>query len=245
MKPNPEINPADLARMELFQDVPETLLPEVAARARVRLLPKDTTIFVQGSPASHCHALIDGRVRISQSDENGTQLVVRFIGPGEMFGTVALFTDRKYPVDATAVVDCVELSWTETALHELMAQCPPIAVNMVKILGVRIREVQDRLREMATQRVERRIAHALLRLAAKSGLAAENGKTIDFPLTRKDVADLCGATLSTASRVLTGWEKAGYIQSKRQRVTLRDLEALQAIAEDRGENGLKAERAKN
>lgn len=224
--------PEALAGMELFLGLLPSALAEVMACARVRHRAKHTTVFVQGEAAERCHALIKGRVRITQSDADGAQMVVRFIGPGEMFGTVALFTDREYPAEAMTVVDSIEISWPEAALLDLIGRHPQIALNIVKIVGARLREVQERLRELATQRVERRIAHVLLRLAAQAGQAAGDGTTIDFPLTRKDVAEMCGTTLHTASRVLTAWEKAELITTSRQRVTIRKLAEIRRRAED-------------
>ena len=202
------------------------------ACARVRRLAKDSIVFGQGQTAERCHALIDGRVRITQSDEDGAQLVVRFIGAREMFGTVALFTDRRYPAEAVTVVDSTEISWTEAALRKLIGLYPQIAINIVEIVGMRLKEVQERLRELATQRVERRIARVLLRLAHQVSRASDDGTTIDFPLTRRDVAEMCGTTLHTVSRTLTAWEKAGVIASRRQRVTIRKLADMQRMAED-------------
>jgi CRP-like cAMP-binding protein len=226
------LTPETLAGMGLFLGLPSPALAEVMACARVRHLPKDTTVFVQGEAAKRCHALIEGHARIAQSDDDGAQLVVRFIGPGEMFGTVALFTDGKYPAEAVAVVDSIEISWTEAALYDLIGRHPQIALNIVKIIGTRLREVQERLRELATQRVASRIARVLLRLAAQGGHAGSDGTTIDVPLTRKDVAEMCGATLHTASRLLTAWEKAGLITTRHQRVTIRKFAGIRRIAED-------------
>lgn len=215
----------------MFVGLQPLALAQVVARAHVRHLPEDTIIFVQGETAKRCHALIEGRVRIVQSGEDGAQLVVRFIGPGEMFGTVALFTDRRYPAEAATVVNSLEITWTEAALLDLIGRHPRIALNIVKIIGARIKEVQERLRELATQRVEQRIAH-VLRLARQAGHANADGTTIDFPLTRRDVAEMCGATLHTASRVMTSWEKAGLLATRRQRATIRNLTEIRRIAED-------------
>jgi CRP/FNR family transcriptional regulator, nitrogen oxide reductase regulator len=221
-----------LAGMEMFLGLPPSALAEVMACARLRHLPKDTTVFLQGGAAKYCHALIQGRVRITQSDQEGTQFVVRFIGPAEMFGTVALFTDRKYPAEAVTVIDSIEISWTEAALRDLIGRHPRIALNIVTIVGARLREVQDRLRELATQRAECRIARVLLRLAAQAARGASDEATIDFPLTRKDVAEMCGATLYTVSRIMTAWERAELITTKRQRVTVRELAKIRRIAGD-------------
>src|SRR5690348_613733 len=98
-----------LARMELFEGLSPEALAEVAACARVRRLGRDTVVFSQGDIAAACHVLLEGRVRITQSDEEGAELLVRFIGPGEMFGTVALFTDRRYPAEAVTATDSVAI----------------------------------------------------------------------------------------------------------------------------------------
>lgn len=226
--------PAVLAGMELFQGLSPTALAEVRSRAQIRHLAKDTVVFAQNAATAHCHALVDGRVRITQLDGNGAPLVVRFIGPGEMFGAVALFTDGRYPAEAATVVESIEIRWTEADLRDLIERHPRIALNIIRILGGRIREVQERLREVATQRVECRIANALLRLADRAGQSTGGGMTIAFPLTRRDLADMCGATLHTVSRVLTGWEKADLLVTKRQRITIRQPDAILRIASGLG-----------
>ncbi len=226
------LSPESLSAMELFAGLPREALTEVAGCARLRRLAKDTVVFTQGAPARHCHALTEGRVRIAQSDENGAQLIVRFIGRGEMFGTVALFTDGRYPAEAKAVTDSIEVSWTEPVLLDLIRRHPQIALNIIKVLGGRVRDVQERLREVATQRVEGRIANVLLHLADRAGQPAGDGTTIGFPLTRRDVAEMCGSTLHTVSRILTAWEKAELIATKRQRITIRRRDAIRRIAEN-------------
>jgi CRP-like cAMP-binding protein len=85
---------------------------------------------------------------------------------------------------------------------------------------------------VATERVERRIAHALLRLVRQAGRRVEAGVEIDFPLSRQDVAEMTGTTLHTVSRTLSAWESQGIVESGRQQVVIRKPHALVAIAED-------------
>lgn len=223
--------PDRLASSELFAGLPPIALADAVATARVRHLDKDVTIFVQGTPTERAHILLEGRIRIVQTDSDGAQLIVRFIGPGETFGTVGLFTDHLYPAHAVTVTECTEISWTEANLIELIAHYPGIALNLIKIIGARLQEAQNRLRELATQRVERRIAHALTRLATQAGQSDEHGTAIDFPLSRKDLAEMCGATLHTVSRTLTAWEKAGIVTTHQQRITIRDIDEIRRRAD--------------
>lgn len=212
--------------------LPDPVLEAVAAAARPRRVARATRIFNQGDENVRAHVVIEGGVRISQTGSDGAQVVVRFISPGEMFGTVALFTDSNYPADATALADTLEASWSEVELLDLMTRYPQIAINAIRIIGRRLQEVQNRMRELATQSAERRVAHALLRLVRQSGRSTTAGTTINFSLRRKDVADVAGTTLYTASRILTGWEKAGLVVSQQHRLTIRNPSELLRIAED-------------
>jgi len=223
-----------LESLELFEGLSPAALGDVLESARVRRLRRDTRVFSQGDADARAHALISGGVRIAQSGSDGAQIVMRFIAPGEMFGTVALFTDGRYPADAVTLLDSVEASWSEADLFDLMGRHPRIAVNVIRVIGRRLQEVQDRLREVSTQRVERRVARAVLRLLrqAGQGLNPESGVTIAFPLRRKDVADVAGTTLHTASRILTAWEKAGLLASHNRRLTVRQPSEILRIAED-------------
>lgn len=220
-----------LAAMELFAGLSTEALDEVMAHARLRYLAKDTRIFDQGDPAERAHALIEGAVRISQSGPDGEEVLIRLIGPGEMFGTAALFTDREYPADATTIIGSLEISWSETELFHLMERYAPIAVNVIGILGKRLKEAQERMRELSTQRAEQRVAHSILRLIHQAGRSTAAGTAIEFPLRRKDIADISGTTLHTASRILTTWEEAGLLVSDKQRLTVCRPGEIQKIAD--------------
>lgn len=229
--PNPVV-PQDLADSDLFRDVSEQGRADAVCCASIRHWPKGATIFEQGQPCERAHAVLSGRVRIAQGDADGGQLLVRFIGPGETYGTVGLFSGRRYPAQATAAVDCVEINWTEAALRGLIERHPQIGINILKVAAERLRDVENRLRESNTERVERRIARTVLRLAANGGRDDSDSAQIDFPLSRKDIADMCGATVHTVSRTLTQWEKQGWITTNQQRLSLLNQDQIRRLAED-------------
>ena len=225
-------DPGVVASMGLFGGLDREALADVVRRARTRRVAKGTCIFSQVDEALTCYALIDGRIKIIQSGPGGEHLVVRFINPGEMFGTLAVYAGGGYPADAEAVTDCVEISWPSTVMTELMLHHPQIGLNMIKIIGRRLREVQNRLREAASERVERRIARALIRLLQHGGRRTDAGVEIDFPLSRQDLAEMTGTTLHTVSRTLSAWEERGLVELGRQHVVIRQPHAVTAIAED-------------
>lgn len=232
MKANPHLSLQDLSSLELFDGLSAPVLDEVIALTRCRSLARDIRIFNQGDNQVRAHLLIEGSVRISQSGSDGGQIVVRFIGPGEMFGAVALFTDGKYPADADTLTEATEISWSEADLLRLMSTHSQIAINALKIVGKRIQEAQNRLRELSTQPVERRIAHALIRLSRQAGRSTPDGVKIGFPLRRKDIADICGTTLFSVSRVLTSWEKAGWLVTRDQHLTIAEPSEIQRVGDN-------------
>jgi CRP-like cAMP-binding protein len=116
-------------------------------------------------------------------------------------------------------------------MRELMGKHPQIALNAVAVLGFRYQETQARLREVSTETVERRIAHALLRLARQAGRRTAEGTEICFPLSRQDIAELAGTTLHTVSRTLSAWEKDGIVSSAHRHVVICLPDALAAVNE--------------
>lgn len=221
-----------LDRLELFRSLPDDGLESVRAAMRVERVPKDAVICEQGERVDRACALAAGSVRIEQTGSDGGRTIVRFIRPSEMFGTLPLFTGQRCPADAIAAEASTVLTWSERSLLDLMARYPAIARNVIQVLGTRMAQLQERVRELTTQHVEQRIAHAVLRLTEQSGREAQGGGIeIDLPLRRKDLAEFAGTTLHTASRTVSAWEKAGLLASGGQRLVIHDLAAIRRLAE--------------
>lgn len=135
------IDGAMLARAPLFAGVPAAGLNDVASAAHsVRCTPGET-LFGQDDPADAFFVLITGRVKIAQVTVEGHQVVLRYIGPGEVFGAVPLFTNTGYPAASIAVTDSMTLRWDRGTTHRLLQQYPPIVSNALTIVGRRLHEL--------------------------------------------------------------------------------------------------------
>ncbi|MDR5694649.1 MAG: Crp/Fnr family transcriptional regulator [Armatimonadota bacterium] len=238
--PTAGIPPHDLSIIQgipLFSGLSLPELEEIVHRAQTRRFPKGEFLFHQGDPARFLYILLRGRVRLTQTTPEGQEVLLRFVRDGEMFGGIAALGDATYPVSAQAVDECTTLCWDGETMSRLMESFPRLAVNALHLLADRVQELQDRLREMATERVEQRIARALLRLLRQSGRKVEEGVLIDLPLSRQDLAEMAGTTIYTASRILARWEQRGLIESRRARILIRFPHGLVAIAEDLSSGG--------
>lgn len=224
------LDPVILNNIELFSGLDMTALSDVVRSGKSLWRQRGAVIFREGQVAEACHVLIAGRVRISRSGDERGRVVIRFVGPGEMFGALGVFHGGRYPADALAVEDCVELQWSAAAMTTLMKRYPQIALNALDIVGRRLGELQERLGEAMAERVEQRIARALTRLTRQAGSPVEAGTEIGFPLSRKDLAALTGTRHFTVSRILSDWEERGIVASHRKRIVVLDSARLEAIA---------------
>jgi CRP-like cAMP-binding protein len=222
-----------IAKLPLFADLQAGDLDELLQEARSVRYPKSTHVFEQGGEAVSFFVLLHGHIRAEKSTPDGEKIVVRYVSPGEVFGVAEAIGLKHYPATATAVVDSVALAWPSRAWPRLVASHPRLAMNALQTVGSRLQEAHMRVIEMSTEEVERRVAHALLRLAKQAGRKVDEGVEIDFPISRQDVAEMTGTTLHTVSRILSAWEEQGLTVSGRQRIVVRSPHKLLGIAEGR------------
>ena len=221
-----------LASSPLFAGLDREALAAVFAVARERAVEDGETAFREGEPADSFCVVAAGRLKLTQVGPEGHEVILRFVGPGEAAAALAVFDGTTYPGTASAVGPTRVLLWPRAELQLLLGRHPALALSLLRLLSERLREVQERFRELATERVARRIARALLRLVRQAGRKVEEGVLIDMPLSRQNLAEMTGATLFTVSRTLSEWEARGIIRSGRERVVVTRPHALVAIAED-------------
>ncbi|NJL06183.1 MAG: Crp/Fnr family transcriptional regulator [Chloroflexaceae bacterium] len=147
---------------------------------------------------------------------------------------MAAIPNAEYPLTAQCLSPSVTvLAWGSAPLTALIEHYPILAVRAMQMVTGRFVQLQNLYRELATLRVEQRIARALVRLTRQAGTPDQTGGTlIGIPLSRQHLADMTGTTLYTVSRTLSAWEQRGIVTSGRERVIVRNLEGLTALADD-------------
>ncbi len=221
-----------LGGLALFAGLPPDVLQEVAAAFRAKRAKRGSFIFLEGQPAQHLHLVAEGRVKVMRETDDGREVILTLVAPGGIFGAAGGWGQRTYPASAVALEDSVILQLASTVYRDLMERHQSFAMGVTQEIGSRLREAHTRIGELQTERVERRIARTLLRLANKTGVKTDRGIEIGVPLSRQNLADLAGTTLSTASRTLSAWDAEGIVASGRERVTIVKPHALVTIAED-------------
>lgn len=229
--PHSPINRALVKLLPLFEKVSDQELDDILASATSRRYTAGDAVFEQGQTADQFFVLLHGRLRVTQVTPEGQQVIVRMVNPGDLFGIARALRRPDYPGTANAVSESIALAWPMAQWDVFMEGHPALAVNAMQTMGGRLQEAHARLREMATEEVERRVAHAVLRLANQSGRKESEGIRIDFPVSKQDIAEMTGTTLHTVSRILTAWESAGLVRGGRQKLLVRDPHRLLLIGD--------------
>jgi len=201
----------------------EDELAELASLAIERAFKGGEFVFWDGDAPDWFYMVAGGRVKVLKHSSLGKEFVIAFFGPGEMFGEVAVFENKPYPASAQAVAETKVLGIKREDFLSFLAHRPQVALTIINVLGGRLRDAQGRLRDIAGERVEQRLARTLLMLSAKLGPT--------LPFTRQEIADMAGTTMETAIRVMSRLKDGGIIRSVRGKTVILDETKLRLLSE--------------
>jgi CRP-like cAMP-binding protein len=222
-----------LMALPVFAGLSERDWEKIADLFSERQYRKDDYIFLEGEAPEALYVVKSGKVKVLRHSTDGKDVVLRVVGSGSMLGTVAVFDGSGYPGTAQVIEECSVLVIARNDCLTLVNRYPVFALAVIHDLGSRLRSSAEQIRSLAVERVEQRIARTLLKLAETAGTDVPEGRVIEMPLTRQDVADMTGTTVETAIRVMSKLRRAGLIRTRRGKVVLVDLDALLEIAESR------------
>jgi CRP/FNR family transcriptional regulator len=215
----------------VFAGLPPREVDALAAVARHEQHRAREFVFMEGDPALWLCIVRSGHVKILRQARTGREVVLELLGPGEVFGGVAVIERRAYPASAQATEPTVVMKLPADAIVALAERYPSIIRAMALMIGQRLRAAHDSVRSLAVDPVEARLAAALLRLVEREGKRQPGGIALPFHLTRQSLADMAGTTVETAIRVVSRWMRDGVVVDADGRLVLRDPEVLRALAE--------------
>lgn len=216
---------------DFFHGLSEKQGDEIIRRGTTRDLKAQTVLFHEGNPARQSYLVLKGRLKLGKVHELGKEVLIRYIGPGELAAMITVLEGRDYPVTAETVGETRVVGWDRRTMLQIMADYPQLSINMIRNSMDRLEDLQSRYLELHAEQVEKRIARSLLRIMKQSGKRSGGEIIIDFPISRQELADYTGTTLYTVSRTLSAWEKKGWVKSKKARIIIADPHALVLFSE--------------
>jgi CRP/FNR family transcriptional regulator, cyclic AMP receptor protein len=220
-----------LRRVSLFTELSPEELEKVARVAVPRSYPAGSIILREGDPGDTCYILRSGEARVVRQHADGRAITLTNLGPGEIFGELAMFDGEVRSATVEAVDDVRAVAILAGDLKRLLGEHPEIAVKLLGALAARLRETNARIARQSFQKVSSRVAGVLVELAetgTRTGMEAPGGQAAEVVVrsTQADLAQLAGTSREAASRFLATLQRAGVLTTKRGRIVVHDPAAL-------------------
>jgi len=222
-----------LVRVPLFADLSKPELDRIAQVAVLRHYPAGSVILREGDAGDTCYVMRTGRARILREHSDGRAITLTNVGPGEIFGELAMFGGevRSATVETLEYVEAVAILADD--LKRLLSEHPEISVKLLEALAKKLRQANERIAGQSFQKVSSRVAGVLARLIeTESGTSIvqssdEDSNEIVVRSTQADLAQLAGSSREATSRFLATLQRAGVVTCRRGRVIVHDPQALQ------------------
>jgi len=219
-----------LKDIPLLEDIPEKDLKEISRYFHLKEVRKNDYIFFEGDEEPGIYIVIEGIVKLIKETSDGKTVILRLVTPKEVFGWLVMGDSKPSSTyTAQALIDTKVLYVSNKDFLKLLSLYPALAVKITCDASKMLLEAYDRLKSLAAEKVEGRIASLLLELSKKIG-KEENGKiVIKAPITRQDLAEMTGTTVETAIRIMSKWKKEGIVNTERGKIEILDLDYLESL----------------
>jgi CRP/FNR family transcriptional regulator len=192
---------------------------------------KGEFIFREGDPTEYFHIVKEGTVKCVKSTPEGKECTLKMLMPGDLFCCdAAAFDGTFHPGTAQPMGDVSVLRMSKKAYFEMLRRSPDAALEVIKYLGNRLNEAQEKTKILAMDRADQRLAALLVDLATRSGSLDPQGVKLTIRLTRQDMANMVGTTTETVIRIMSRFKRDHLVAGTANRLVIRNLEKLKALA---------------
>ena len=211
-----------LQRVPLFSELSPSELEQVARVAVPRSFPRDTRVFHEGDEGDACYIVHTGTCRVTREHSDGRAITLASLGPGAIFGELAMFDGERRSASVEAIDDVELLALPASDVRALIRDHAEMAEKLVVALTRRLREANERISRQSFQTVPSRVAGVLRRLVAEDEGLPGSREGVTIRMTQADLAQLAGTSRESVSRFLATLERAGVVEVGRGRVTVLD-----------------------
>ena len=223
--------PAGLNQIPLLQILSAQDRQKVLGEMTETRYGKGQYIFREGDPTEYFHIVKEGSVKCVKSSLDGKECTLKVLMPGDLFCCDAsAFDGASHPGTAQPMGDVSVLRMKKEAYFKMLRGNPDAAMEVIRYLGNRLNEAQEKAKVLALDRADQRLASLLVNLAERSGVQEPNGIRVSVRLTRQDMANMVGVTTETAIRIMARFKKERLVSGTAARLIIRDLSKLRLLA---------------
>jgi CRP-like cAMP-binding protein len=221
-----------LAQASIFEGLDQGQIDALARMAIRKSYRTREIVLRKGDPAMQIFVIASGRLKAITRGSEGRQAALSIMGPGEVFGEVAVLDGEPRSATISALEPCELLILNRNEFFHFLERNPTAAVGLLQVLARRLRRLSERVEDSTFLEIPGRLAKALVRLAQRYGRDVGDGTRIDLKLSQQELGDLVGATRESVNKQLRAWQAEGLLEQDGGRVTLKDVEAFESLGED-------------
>lgn len=195
----------------IFSGLSEKNKTEIASRLTEISVKKKDLIYSSGDKAGTVYILKEGRIKITRFSDDGRELTVDILEPGDLFGELTVAGEQVRESSAAAMEDSYICAIKRKDFEDFIGKMPELSLAITKWIGLRLRRVESRFMDMLFQDVRSRLIAVFRNLSQKYGVPSDNGRKIAIHLSHKEIASLIGATRETVTLELNNLKKSGDI----------------------------------
>ena len=198
--------------------------------ATMRDVTKNQVLYFSEDSANSVYLLKKGKVKISKVSNDGKEVILAILGPGEVFGELSITGQEKREEIAEVTEDAVICKVDVQDFESMMEHNPKFNLQVIKLIGFRLRKIQNRLENVIFKTSEQRVRGLIKEMVMDFGreIAGEdNQRVVELRLTQEDMAKLTATSRQTVTTVFSDLEKKGIIKYDRRRIFVRDMKALE------------------
>ncbi len=217
-------------RIDLFQELTGEELKQVDQMSEMLTFKRGQQIFFHGGPGGYVYCLKSGRVKISRLSQEGKELILDIVMPGEIFGEILVGGEAAEDTMAEAMEDTQICLIPRNRFEQLLRVHPNLSFHLIKLIGLRLRRIESRIEDLVFKDVQGRLATILLQLARDHGIRDSRGILLRPRLTQQQLASLIGASREVVNQTLAEFKRQGLIAIEGRRIIISDQEALAKLA---------------
>lgn len=207
-----------LRSIPLFSDFSDDELSVVEELIIEKTASRGTVILTEGDVGDSLYAIVEGRVKVFIGDEDGREIILKILGPGDFFGEMSLIDKQPRSASVAAIENTKLKVLSQSAFQTCLARAPHIGMTVMTALAKRLRDADRKISNLALMDVYGRVANTLLELAIEN----EGKLVVGEKLSQQDIANMVGASREMVNRILKDLSERGYISIESKQITIHD-----------------------
>ncbi len=214
---------------QLFSSLTDEELNAIRDKMEVKKFPKNEVILYEESTNQVMYIILQGKVKVTQSTEDGKEVILAMHRSGDFFGEMSLIDSKTIPAVVMAMEDSVVAIISREEFYPLLYAQGKVLDVLLRILCSRLRDSWERIQLLSFTNASQRIKMLLASLVNEYGTKTEEGTLLNIKLTHQHIADMAGVSRETVTRIIDRLHKDGEIKVMKNRSILLGRDFLKKM----------------